>query len=139
MTRGQLRRRLAFEWWRWLAAALLPLVLLGMLFGAGSSGETLWQMPLFIAGLASMFPSLRLFTGYKHALIATGKALDGPDERAAWQQLASQRRRALLGACLPAWLAVAGLFAGLNPVALTLLAMSSLLLLCLYRIPRQLA
>ena len=39
---------------------------------------------------------------------------------------------------LPAWIAAIALFSGLNAVALILLALSSVVLLCLYRIPRQL-
>ena len=49
-----------------------------------------------------------------------------------------QRRKAFLGAGLPAWIAAIALFSGLNAVALILLALSSVVLLCLYRIPRQL-
>ncbi|HSX70829.1 MAG TPA: MFS transporter, partial [Pseudomonas sp.] len=45
---------------------------------------------------------------------------------------------AFLGACLPAWVAAIALFSGLNAVALMLMALSSVVLLSLYRIPRQL-
>ena len=71
-----------------------------------------------------------------------GEAVDGSvggeHEREAWLELARQRRKGFLGAGLPAWIAALALFSGLNAVALILLAMSSVVLLCLYRIPRQL-
>lgn len=138
MTRANLRRRFALEWWCWVGAALLPLIVLDLLFADSQLlGETL-EMPLFLVGLVSMFVTLRLFAAYKRALVATEAALDGEREAGAWQELARVRRRGLLGAALPAWVAALAVFSGLNAVALFLLAMSSVVLLCLYRIPRQL-
>ncbi|WP_405119990.1 MFS transporter [Pseudomonas leptonychotis] len=137
MKRSEVRRRLALEWWRQLAAALLPLFVLNLLFGAGQQPGLL-TMPLFIAGLASMFVSLPLFSTYKRALVATEKALDTPAEHDAWLELARVRRLAFLGAALPAWIAAIALFAGLEAIPLILLAISSLVLMYLYRIPRQL-
>ena len=138
MTRAEVRRRLALEWWRWLGFALAPLLFLNLLFGDSQALGTVLEMPLFIAGVASMFVSLPLFSAYKRALIATEQALDSEAERDAWLELAQQRRKAFLGACLPAWIGAIALFTGLHAVALFLLAMSSVVLLCLYRIPRQL-
>lgn len=66
------------------------------------------------------------------------KALDTPDEPAAWVALARIRRLAFVGAALPAWIAALAVFAGLPALPLMLLALSSLVLLYLYRIPRQL-
>ena len=137
MTRGEVRRRLALEWWRQLAVTLVPLFVLNLLFGAEQKTGLL-TMPLFIAGLASMFVSLPLFSVYKRALVATEKALDTTDEHDAWLELARVRRLALLGAALPAWIAAVAVFAGLEAIALILLAISSIVLLYLYRIPRQL-
>ena len=93
-------------------------------------------MPFFIAGTASMFASLRYFHGYKHALIATGKALDTPEESAAWITLAARRCRAAGG--LPAWIGALAVFVGLEAVPLFLLVLSTMVLFYLYRIPRQL-
>lgn len=138
MTRTQVRRRLALEWWRWLGFALAPLFLLNLLFGDSRALGSVLEMPLFIAGVASMFISLPLFSAYKRALIATERALDSEAERGAWLELAQVRRKAFLGAALPAWVGAIALFTGLNAVALFLLAMSSAVLFCLYRIPRQL-
>jgi hypothetical protein len=137
VTRGEVRRRLALEWWRQLAVTLVPLFVLNLLFGAERQTGLL-TMPLFIAGLASMFVSLPLFSAYKRALVATEKALDGADEHDAWLELARVRRLAFLGAALPAWIAALAVFAGLEAIPLILLAISSIVLLCLYRIPRQL-
>lgn len=137
MTRSEVRRRLALAWWRQLALTLAPLFVLNLLFGAERQASVL-AMPLFIASLAAMFVSLPLFHAYKRALIATEQALDTPAEAAAWQQLAARRRLALLGAGLPAWIAAIAVFAGLEAIPLILLALSSVVLFYLYRIPRQL-
>ncbi|KIV73960.1 hypothetical protein FBY21_3251 [Pseudomonas sp. SLBN-26] len=139
MTRSQVRRLLALEWWAHLGAALGPLFLVNLLFGSGDPVFPALEMPLFVAALISMFISLPLFRGYKRALIATEKALDGDHEREAWIELRRVRRVALLGAGLPAWVGAVAVFAGLNAVALVLLALSSAVVLSLYRIPRQLA
>ncbi|QJI14016.1 MFS transporter [Pseudomonas sp. ADAK22] len=138
MTRGQVKRRLSFNWWQYLALALLPLFVINLVFGQAQSLLPVLAMPLFIAGVASMFLSLRYFHGYKHALIATAKALDTPEEPAAWTTLAARRRTALLVAALPAWIGALAVFVGLEAVPLFLLALSTLVLFYLYRIPRQL-
>lgn len=59
MTRGQVRRRLAVDWWKYLALALLPLFVLNLLFGQGEGLLPVLAMPFFIAGVASMFVSLK--------------------------------------------------------------------------------
>ena len=138
MTRGQVKRRLSFNWWQYLALALLPLFVINLLFGRAESLLPVLAMPFFIAGVASMFLSLRYFHAYKHALIATSKALDTADETAAWITLAARRRTALLVAALPAWIGALAVFVGLEAVPLFLLALSTLVLFYLYRIPRQL-
>ncbi|WP_330213779.1 MFS transporter [Pseudomonas sp. Z18(2022)] len=138
MTRGQVKRRLSFNWWQYLALALAPLFVINLVFGKVEPLLPVLAMPFFIAGVASMFVSLRYFHGYKHALIATGKALDTPEEPAAWITLAARRRVALLVAALPAWVGALAVFVGLEAVPLFLLALSTLVLFYLYRIPRQL-
>tara|TARA_R100001377_G_scaffold29258_1_gene15902 strand:- start:26 stop:442 length:417 start_codon:yes stop_codon:yes gene_type:complete len=137
VTRSEVRRRLALVWWRQLALSLAPLFVLNLLFGADRQLGML-AMPLFVAGMASMFVSLPLFSAYKRALVATEQALDTPEEPAAWLELANRRRLAFLGAGLPAWIAAIAVFAGLEAIPLFLLAISSIVLLYLYRIPRQL-
>ena len=74
MTRGQVRRRLSVSWWQYLALALLPLFVINGVFGTSEPILPVLAMPMFIAGVASMFVSLKFFHRYKHALIATGKA-----------------------------------------------------------------
>lgn len=137
MTRNQVRRRLALAWWWQVLVTLAPLFVFNGLF-AEQVAHSVLAMPLFIVGLASMFVSLPLFHRYKHGLIATEKALDTPDEPTAWLALARIRRLAFIGAALPAWIAALAVFAGLPALPLMLLALSSLVLLYLYRIPRQL-
>lgn len=138
MKRSEVRRRLALEWWRQLALTLAPLFVINLLFGADLQIGLL-TMPVFIAGVASMFVSLPLFTAYKHSLVATEKALNTSDEHDAWLNLARVRRKGFLGAALPAWIAALAVFAGLEAIPLILLAISSIVMLCLYRIPRQLS
>ncbi|MGQ3322137.1 MFS transporter [Pseudomonas brassicacearum subsp. neoaurantiaca] len=138
MTRGQVRRRLSVSWWKYLALALLPLFVINAVFGQGEAILPVLAMPLFIAGMASMFVSLRFFGLYKQALIATQKALDTPEEPQAWIDLAARRRAAFLVAGLPAWVGALAVFVGLEAVPLMLLALSTAVLFYLYRIPRQL-
>ncbi|MDT8908804.1 MULTISPECIES: MFS transporter [Pseudomonas] len=138
MTRGQVRRRLAVSWWKYLALALLPLFVINAVFGQGEAILPVLAMPLFIAGVASMFVSLRFFGAYKLALIATQKSLDTPEEPQAWIELAARRRAAFLAAGLPAWIGALAVFVGLEAVPLMLLALSTAVLFYLYRLPRQL-
>ena len=138
MTRGQVRRRLSIAWWKYLALALLPLFVINGVFGQGEAILPVLAMPLFIAGVASMFVSLKFFGRYKHALIATQKALDTPEEPAAWIALAACLRSAFVVAALPAWIGALAVFVGLEAVPLMLLALSTAVLFYLYRIPRQL-
>lgn len=134
MNRAAVRRQLAREGWLHAALMVLPALLLGRTGLQLGNGE----LVLFAAGLASLFFSLPAFTRFKHALIATEQALGDSAEPAAWAQLRRIRRRALLIASLPAWLAAVGALLGMEPVARLLLVLGSLSLLILYRIPRQL-
>ncbi|QEY61114.1 MFS transporter [Metapseudomonas lalkuanensis] len=138
MTRKEVRRRLAMTWWRQVGFTLVPLLVMGYLFGDGEPVLPVLQMPLFIGALVSLFFSLPMFSAYKRALVATEAALGRAEEPGAWQELTRRRDRGFLAAGLPAWIAALAVLVGLNTVALFLLAMSSLVLLYLYRIPRQL-
>jgi len=60
VTRGQRRRRLSFSWWQQLLLTLLPLVLVSWFFGNVEPLLPELAMPLFIAGVASMFVTLRI-------------------------------------------------------------------------------
>jgi len=105
VTRGNVRRRLALAWWWQLFLTLAPLFVVNGFFGSAEPMIPVLAMPFFIAGIASMFLSLKPFGAYKHALIATQKSLDTPEEPAAWIKLAAVRRSAFLVAGLPAWIA----------------------------------
>ncbi|MDB6444092.1 MFS transporter [Pseudomonas sp. 21TX0197] len=116
----------------------MPLFVINAVFGQGEAILPVLAMPLFIAGVASMFVSLRFFGAYKLALIATQKSLDTPEEPQAWIELAARRRAAFLAAGLPAWIGALAVFVGLEAVPLMLLALSTAVLFYLYRLPRQL-
>ncbi|MBC3421020.1 nuclear fragile X mental retardation-interacting protein 1 [uncultured Pseudomonas sp.] len=138
MTRGQVKRRLALAWWQYLAVGLVPLPVMAWAFGGGQALIPVLAMPLFIAGAATLFLSLPRFGAYKRALIGTSKVLDTPEEPAAWIELARVRRLAMTYACFPAWIAALSVLVGLEAVPQVLLALSTVMLLYLYRIPRQL-
>lgn len=134
MNRTAARRQLVRDGWLHTILMVMPVLVLGRAPALSSD----WGLPLFAAGLVSLFFSLPAFTAFKHALIATEQALDGSTEAAAWAHLRRVRRRGLLIASLPAWFGAAGALFGMEPVARLLLVFGSLVLLTLYRIPRQL-
>ncbi|MEE4222947.1 MFS transporter [Pseudomonas viridiflava] len=138
MTRSQVRQRLAIAWWRQLGLTLAPLLVVCLFFGSNEPMMTVLALPLFVAGVGSMFVSLKPFGAYKRALITTQTALDTPQEPAAWLHLAAVRRLAFLYAGLPAWIAAIAVLFGLHPLPVCLLAFASVVLLYLYRIPSQL-
>lgn len=138
MTRADVWRRLSIAWWWQLVLALAPLF---VVYGFSGYFEPLFPvlaMPLFVAGLLSMFVSLKTFGLFKRSLLSTAAAFDTPAEPAAWIALAANRRVGFLAAGLPAWVAALGVLFGLEVLPLGLLALSSVLLMLLYRIPRQL-
>ena len=138
MNRNNTRRRFALAWWWQLVLTLAPLFVISGAFDSKNAIFPVLAMPFFVVGLLSMFVSLKPFGRYKHALIATGAARDTSEEPAAWIALSDTRRVAFLAAGLPAWIAALAVFVGLETVPLLLLAFSSVVLLYLYRIPRQL-
>ncbi len=138
MNRATARRRLALAWWWQVILTMAPLLILDGFFADWQASPTPFALPLFVLGCASLFVSLGQFTRYKHALIATEKARNSDAEATAWQALGRTRQRAFIAAGLPAWIAALAVLAGLEAVPLILLAVASLVLLYLYRIPRQL-
>ncbi|MEE4464812.1 MFS transporter, partial [Azotobacter chroococcum] len=83
-TRRRWRVRLALGWWGQLGLCLLPMLLLVALREPAAAAPAPSGLPLFGLGLLSLFVSLPLFRAYKHALIATGNALDSAAEADAW-------------------------------------------------------
>jgi hypothetical protein len=138
VNRATARRRLAWAWWWQVLLTLAPLLVLKQFFGDVRSTPSVLALPLFILGCSSLFLSLAPFKRYLRALISTEKALNSDSEAAAWQALGRTRQRAFIAAGLPAWIAALAVLAGLETVPLLLLAVASLVLLYLYRIPRQL-
>ena len=138
MNRAAVRRQLSRDGWLMLLLILVPVLASGHLPRlAGEIGDSL-AFPLFFAGLGLLFLSLPRFTAYKHALIRTEKAFGSDAEPSAWAALRETRLRALRIAGLPAWVAAIGAPLGLEPVGQLLLVCGSLMLLVLYRVPRQL-
>lgn len=138
MTRAEVKRRLALAWWQYLAVGLVPLPVMAWAFGGGEAMIPMLAMPLFIAGAATLFLTLPRFGAYKRALIATSKALGTEGEPATWIELARVRRLAMTYACFPAWVAAVSVLVGLETVPQVLLALSTVVLLYLYRLPSQL-
>lgn len=135
MTRSEVRQKLEMAWWRQLGLTLAPLLVICLFFGSSEALFPVLAVPLFIAGIGSMFVSLKPFGSYKRALAATQAAIDTPEEPAAWIRLAAVRRLAFLAAGLPAWIAAIAVLFGLHPLPVSLLAFSSVVLLYLYRLP----
>jgi hypothetical protein len=126
------------QWWAFLLLSLVPLIVLKWLLPDGVFDLSSLHMPLFVAGLCSLFVSLPLFSRFKHALITTQSAMNTENQAAAWADLARVRQHALFGAGLPAWIAALAVLVGLHLVALILLALCTVLIFWLYRIPPQL-
>ncbi|RMV93035.1 hypothetical protein ALP03_04977, partial [Pseudomonas amygdali pv. tabaci] len=80
MTRSEVRQKLEMAWWRQLGLTLAPLLVVCVFFGASEPLIPVLAIPLFIAGVGSMFVSLKPFGAYKRALTATQAALDTPEE-----------------------------------------------------------
>nr|WP_218173535.1 MFS transporter [Pseudomonas gingeri] len=129
---------MAVGWYKQLVLSVLPLFVANWFFAQSESLLPVLAMPFFIAGVASMFISLRFFDAYKRSLIATQAVLDTPEEPAAWIALANVRSKALVVAALPTWIGTLAVFVGLEAVPLVLLVLSTVVLFYLYRIPRQL-
>ncbi|QLF92790.1 hypothetical protein HW090_06125 [Pseudomonas sp. ABC1] len=129
-----MRSRLRAEGWIGGLLMVAPLLLVDRL----PHHDAGYGLVFFLLGLGVLFLSLPRFTEYKHALIDMERALGQAREAEAWARLASVRRRALLVAALPAWLGAVGALFGLEPIASYLLVAASLVLLLLYRLPRQL-
>lgn len=135
MTREARRRQLARDGWLQAMAMIVPALVMGRL----EPLDERFGLPLFFAGLFALFPSLSRFRAYKHGLIHLESVMGSDAEPGGWDALRRVRRRALIIASLPAWVAAIGALFGLDEVPRTLLVAGSLALLVLYRVPRQLA
>nr|WP_256737453.1 MFS transporter [Pseudomonas sp. dw_358] len=106
-------------------------------FGQMEPVMPMLALPLFMAGIAGLFLSIPRIGLFRRALHATEDALDTPNEPAAWVGLARIRRFAFLLAGIPAWVAALAVPFGLEPLPQCVLAVISVGLLCLYRIPAK--
>lgn len=131
------RYRSAGQWWlalfviTALLAAPIPVQRLAVLQQPPGS------LVFFVAGLLLLFCSRPFFHAFKRAVVAFSGA-DARQQAQLWSQYFQARRRALLVAMLPAVAALVGRMLGLEEVPVVLLWLASLLLLWLYRTPRQL-
>ena len=124
----------ALRWWLPAIVCVLPWWLTITYLTPATQNATL-SLVLFIAGLCSLFLHLKLFNRFKHAVIAAGR---NPSDASLWQAFLTIRQRGLWGAVIPSLLAVPAWLIGLETVASALLVIASLMLLWLYRVPRQL-
>ena len=138
MNRAAARRQLSRDGWLQLLLVVVPVLAANQLPELTGSHQDFLAFPLFFIGLGLLFLSLPRFTAYKHDLIKTERAFDSDAEPSAWSALRNDRLRALRIAGLPAWVAAVGAPLGVEPVAQLLLVCGSLMLLVLYRVPRQL-
>jgi len=138
MTRSQVKSRLATVWWQQLGLTLAPLFVMSWAFGQMEPVMPVFAMPLFAAGFAGVFLSLPRLTSWRRVLAETAEALGTPNEPAAWLGLARVRRFAFLFAGIPAWVAAFAVPFGMEPMPQCLLALASVGLLCLYRVPASL-
>lgn len=133
MDRLAWRRRLNLRWSLLLLAGVLPWLVLANVPEAAQ----LPPMPLFIAGLCGLVPTLKIFPHFKRALWALKPPFDAALEDQRWAVLARAQRNGMLWASLPAWLAALASPLGLEGVAGLLLVTGSALFSLVYRIPRQ--
>lgn len=132
-----MRYRSAGQWW----LALFVIVVL-LVVPIPVRRLTVLQQPpgslvYFVAGLLLLFFSRSFFHAFKCAVVAFDGA-DATQQAQLWSRYFQVRRRALLVAMLPAVAALVGRLLGLEEVPVVLLWLASLLLLWLYRTPRQL-
>lgn len=92
-------------------------------------------IPLFIAGLATLFLSLWRFRHYKQALIAAEGLGDSPQAEAAWATLHKQQLLGLLNGKFPAWAGMLQYVCTGEVVPLILLVLASMGVMLLYRPP----
>lgn len=138
MTRSEVKARLAKAWWQQLGLALAPLLVMNWSFGRMEPVMPVLALPLFMAGIAGPFLSAPRLSLFRRALHASEDALNTTAEPAAWVRLARIRRVGLVFAAIPGWVAALAVPFGLDPLPQCLLALISVGLFCLYRIPSKL-
>lgn len=134
MNRKAARQQLVRDGWCYAVLMVLPAMLVGRL----EPLDERFGVVFFALGLAALFLSLACFRAYKHGLIHVEKMLGNDGEADAWAALRRIRLKALMVASLPAWIAAVGSVFGLDEVPRTLLIAGCLVLLVLYKVPRQL-
>lgn len=131
------RLRSALQWWLTLLVLVAILVVPLPFEPPTLLQHSLAGLIFFIAGLLTVFFSRSPFNTVKSVLIEFSVAVPQRLPKL-WQTYFLVRRRALTAAMLPAAAAFAGRLLGLEQTPILLLWLTSLLLLWLYRSPRQL-
>jgi hypothetical protein len=136
VTRGQVKRRLSFNWWQYLALALLPLFVINLVFGQAEPCCRCWPC----RSSSPAWPRCSSACGISmamHALIATQKPSTPLKNRrpgSPWRP----SPYGVAGGCRAGVDRCAGGVRRSGSRAAVLLALSTLVLFYLYRIPRQL-
>ena len=126
--------RTALRWWLQVLISSVPWLIVINTLQPIKAPEWL-PMAAFVLALSSLFLHIKLFNRFKHAVIQVGRDKANPT---LWQQFLAVRQQALWLASVTAWLAVPAWLVGLESVPSALLVIASIMLLWLYRVPRQL-
>lgn len=137
MQTGSLRFHSARQWWLALLAVALLLATPLPFTPATLLQHSLASLVFFVAGLLTVFFSRASFNTFKRILVEFSVAVPERLPKL-WQTYFMVRRRALLIAMLPAAVAFVGRLLGLEQTPVLMLGLTSLLLVWLYRTPRQL-
>lgn len=132
------KKRLAWQWWRQLFLLLAPVFALNRLEYSSVLEQQVWGLTVFVLSLLSIFASRGCFHRFKHTVIRLGQDSQRFTRTSGWQEYFIVRQKALWVASIPAYCAALGAPFGLETIAKVLLVFCSLLLLWLYRTPRQL-
>lgn len=130
------RLQSALQWWA-AVLVLLAILLLPLPFERLTILRHQWGgLAFFVLGLFTVFFSRSPFNTLKAVLVEFSVAVPQRLPKL-WQTYFQVRRRALLIAMLPAAMALIGRLLGLEHTPIFLLWLTSLLLVWLYRTPRQ--
>ena len=137
MDMRSLRYRSARQWWLTLLALIVLLVIPLPFQPLAILQHSLASLVFFTAGLLTVFFSRAAFNAFKLVIVEFSVAVPGRLPKL-WQKYFAVRRRALLTGMLPAATGFVGRLLGLEQTPVLMLVLTSLLLLWLYRTPRQL-
>lgn len=126
------------QWWSVVLALLLTFVLVRRLPASTALAEEPWSLLFFVLAMLTCFASRRCFHRFKRTVIDMAGEPARLRQVQGWHGYLLVRRHALWLAALPAVCAILASPLGLPLTPAFLLLLCSLLLLWLYRTPRQL-